>query len=61
MRIFTFVMKLILSVCIAFLIGTIYGKKEIQWEAVKAGVAHYITDEQGNPKFVWKTIDHKKD
>lgn len=40
----------IVSVCIGLSIGS----KNEQANAVKAGVAHYVADEQGNSKFEYK-------
>lgn len=40
-----------LSIIVAFGIGMFLGFKNEQADAVKAGVAHYVADEQGNSKF----------
>ena len=36
---------------LVFCCGVSYGRKMIEKEAIKSGVAHYVADEQGNSKF----------
>ena len=38
-------------VFLIFCCGVAYGRKMIEKEAIKSGVAHYAADEQGNSKF----------
>ena len=42
---------ILVLITIAFGIGIHRGVKFEQRNAVRAGVAHYVADEQGNPKF----------
>lgn len=37
--------------------GKSEGKELIRQEAVKVGVAHYITDKDGKPTFVWNKVE----
>lgn len=38
-----------------------YPLKKIRSEACDHGFAEYVTDENGNPKFVWKDSKAEKD
>ncbi len=35
--------------------GAKFGEAKTREEAVRAGVAHYESDDQGQPKFVWNS------
>jgi cytochrome bd-type quinol oxidase subunit 1 len=42
---------------ISFMSGNAYGRRVAQEQAVKAGVATWISDENGKPIFKWKDED----
>ena len=43
-----------LLIIVAFGLGWIFGSRNEHSNAVKAGVAHYVADENGNSKFEYK-------
>lgn len=50
-----FIAIVILGAVFGVIGGQALGIKEIRQQAVKAGVAEWTSDAQGNPEFKWKT------
>lgn len=46
---------------VEFLPGDCHTSRKVRREAVKAGVARYVPDEDGSPKFEWITPEAKRD
>ena len=50
-----YILMMIFALIVSFIIGGVFNGSQWQTEAVKAGVAEWVADENGDAKFKFKT------